>query len=193
MYKWYHDICLSLTSLSMIISMSIHIATNGIISFFFMTEQYSIVYICIYVCVCAVVVQLLSFVWFFVTPWTVTHQAPLFLGFPGKNTGVGCHFLLQGIFPTQRSNPHLLCLPHWQMGSLPLVPPREPLPFNDLSIFLGTLARYLSLLISAAWLRHCRDPWLDPGFLRVVQSSVDSVRVGGILPRIATTKIKSQV
>ena len=24
--------------------------------------------------------------------------------FPGKNTGVGCHFLLQGIFPTQRSN-----------------------------------------------------------------------------------------
>ena len=28
--------------------------------------------------------------------------------FPGKNTGVGCHFLLQGIFPTQKSNLHLL-------------------------------------------------------------------------------------
>ena len=28
--------------------------------------------------------------------------------FPGKNTGVGCHFLLQGTFPTQGSNPHLL-------------------------------------------------------------------------------------
>ena len=27
---------------------------------------------------------------------------------PGKNAGVGCHFLLQGIFSTQRSNPHLL-------------------------------------------------------------------------------------
>ena len=27
---------------------------------------------------------------------------------PGKNTGVGCHFLFQGIFPTQGSNPHLL-------------------------------------------------------------------------------------
>ena len=24
--------------------------------------------------------------------------------FPGKNTGVGCHFLLQGVFPTQESN-----------------------------------------------------------------------------------------
>ena len=30
---------------------------------------------------------------------------------PGKNTGVGCHFLLQGIFPTQGSNLHLLGLP----------------------------------------------------------------------------------
>ena len=27
---------------------------------------------------------------------------------PGKNTGVGCHFFLQGIFPTQESNPGLL-------------------------------------------------------------------------------------
>ena len=38
--------------------------------------------------------------------------------FLGKNTWGGCHFLLQGIFPTQGSNPHLL---HWQADSLPLV------------------------------------------------------------------------
>ena len=31
---------------------------------------------------------------------------------PGKNTGVRCHFLLQGIFPTQGSNPHFLCFLH---------------------------------------------------------------------------------
>ena len=37
--------------------------------------------------------------------------------FASKNTGLGCHFLLQGIFPTQESNPHLL---HWQADSLPL-------------------------------------------------------------------------
>ena len=42
---------------------------------------------------------------------------------PGNNTGVGCHALLQGIFPTQGSNPHLLCLLQWQAGSSPLVPP----------------------------------------------------------------------
>ena len=47
--------------------------------------------------------------------------------FPGKNTGVGCHALLQGISLTQGSNPHLLHLLHWQAGSLPLVPPGKPL------------------------------------------------------------------
>ena len=39
---------------------------------------------------------------------------------PGKNSGVGCHALIQGIFPTQGSNPRVLCLLHWQVGSLPL-------------------------------------------------------------------------
>ena len=45
---------------------------------------------------------------------------------PAKNTGVGCHFLLQGIFPTQGSSPHLLHVLHWLEGSLPLVPPGKP-------------------------------------------------------------------
>ena len=36
---------------------------------------------------------------------------------PGNDTGVGCHFLLQGIFPTQGLNLHLL---HLQVDSLPL-------------------------------------------------------------------------
>ena len=36
--------------------------------------------------------------------------------FPGKKTGVGCHFLFQWIFLTQGSNLHLLCLLPWQMG-----------------------------------------------------------------------------
>ena len=35
----------------------------------------------------------------------------------GKNTGVACHFLLQGIYQTQGSNPHLLRLLHWQAAS----------------------------------------------------------------------------
>ena len=46
---------------------------------------------------------------------------------PGKNTGVNCHSLLQGIFLTQESNWHLLPLLHWQVGSLPLAPPGKPI------------------------------------------------------------------
>ena len=45
---------------------------------------------------------------------------------PGKDTGVGCHALFQGIFLTQGSNPGLLRLKHWQAGSLPLAPPAKP-------------------------------------------------------------------
>ena len=45
---------------------------------------------------------------------------------PGKNTGVSCHFLLQGIFLTPGSHPRLLLLLHWQVGSLPLAPPGKP-------------------------------------------------------------------
>ena len=42
---------------------------------------------------------------------------------PGKDTVVGCHALLQGIFPTLGANPRLLCLLLWQVGSLPLAAP----------------------------------------------------------------------
>ena len=45
---------------------------------------------------------------------------------PCKKTGVGCHIILQEIFPTQESNAHLMLL-HWQAGSLLLVPLGEAL------------------------------------------------------------------
>ena len=43
-----------------------------------------------------------------------------------KTVEQGCHFLLQGIFHTQRWNLRLLCLLHHLVGSLPLVPPGKP-------------------------------------------------------------------
>ena len=46
----------------------------------------------------------------------------------GKNTGVGCPAFLQGIFLKHGSGPRLLCLLHWQVGSLPVAPPGKPLP-----------------------------------------------------------------
>ena len=65
-------------------------------------------------------VKLLSHVRLFATPWISAHQAPPpQWDVPGKNTGAGCYFLLQGTFPTQELNlglPHcrltLYCLSH---------------------------------------------------------------------------------
>ena len=54
-------------------------------------------------------VKSLSHVQFFATPWTVACTRLLCpWDFPGKSIRVGCHFLLQGIFPTRGLNPGLL-------------------------------------------------------------------------------------
>ena len=63
------------------------------------------------------------------TPWTVACQAPLSVGFPRQEYGVGCCLLLQGIIWTQGLNPGLL---HdrqsfaLQVDSLPTEPPGKP-------------------------------------------------------------------
>ena len=46
--------------------------------------------------------------------------------FLGKSTWVGCHFLLQGLFPTQGPNRSPWCRLHWQVDSLLPVPGRLP-------------------------------------------------------------------
>ena len=60
-------------------------------------------------------VKSLSHVQLFATPWTVTYQAPPSWNSPGKSAEVGCHFLLQRIFPIQGSNP----------GSNPRIKPKS--------------------------------------------------------------------
>ena len=53
-------------------------------------------------------VKLLSRVRLFATPWTVAYQDPPSMGFSRQECWMDCHFLFQGIFPTQESNPGLL-------------------------------------------------------------------------------------
>ena len=55
-----------------------------------------------------------------------SHQALCLWNSPGKNTGVDCHALLQGIFPTQGSNTCLLRPLHWQAAFLSPAPPGKP-------------------------------------------------------------------
>ena len=59
----------------------------------------------------------------------------------GKNTGVGCRFLPQGIFPTQGSNPSVFCLLSWQVDSLSLALPGKCWWLSESSLFSLGLSR----------------------------------------------------
>ena len=76
--------------------------------------------------------------------------------FPGNNTGVGCHALLQGICSTWRLNPHLFRL-HWQVGSLPLAT-WEAYTMHLCPVFLPS-SMYNFVSWSCLDLPHC---WLTP-------------------------------
>ena len=62
----------------------------------------------------------------FETVRTAAHQAPLSRDSPGKNTGVGCHALLQGIFSDPGIKPVSLEPPALVGGFFPLAPPGKP-------------------------------------------------------------------
>ena len=80
-----------------------------------------------HICAC-MHAQLLSRVRLFVTLWAVASQAPLFMGF-----SMGCLAFFQGIFLMWGSNLGLLCLLHWQVGSLSLALPGKPrTPVNNI-------------------------------------------------------------
>ena len=89
------------------------------------------------------------------TPWTAAHCP---WDFPGKNTGVGCYFLLQGIFLTQGSKLHLLHLLHWQADSIPLCYLQSPFYTRECKY----TSRWLSGNESACQCRRHRRCRFDP-------------------------------
>ena len=60
------------------------------------------------------------------TPWTPPARLLCPWNSPGKNTGVGCHSLLQGIFPTQDGS-HISCTPTLAGRLFTTVPPGKPI------------------------------------------------------------------
>ena len=89
-------------------------------------------------------VQSLSHVWLFSTLWIVAR----FLcpwNSPGKNTGVGCHFLYQGIFLTQGSNPGLLHYRWIQADSLRGILSHQGSPLNSSSFLNFPQAFWLAV------------------------------------------------
>ena len=71
-----------------------------------------------------------SHVWLFATLWTVMCQAPLSMGFPRKKYWSGLPFLSSRDLSHPGINPSLLCVSHWQVGSLPLAPPEKPIDWH---------------------------------------------------------------
>ena len=88
---------------------------------------------------------------FMTTPWTVALQAPLFMG---KNTGVGCHFLLQGIFLSEELN-HISCIAG---GLFTTEPPGKPFQLKSMNSNLRLTVRgfpEISYVSLEDLLSHC--------------------------------------
>ena len=82
--------------------------------------------------VCACVISHFSYVWLFVTLWTVACQAPLSMGFSRQEDWSGLPHPSPEDLPHPGLNPCPLHLLNWQIGSLVLVPPGKTLVFSAL-------------------------------------------------------------
>ena len=83
-----------------------------------------------------VVLTCFSCVQLFVTPWTVAHLAPLSMGFSRQEYWSGLLCPPPADLPDPGITPASLCLLHWEVGSLPLVPPGKPNIYMDLHIII---------------------------------------------------------
>ena len=81
---------------------------------------------------------------------------------------MGCHFLLQGIFPTQRSN---LCLLHWQADSLPLSYLASPKFF----IYFGSSRSKLRHVESVLLIWNNYRWWIYATYVNICTSDIQTV------------------
>ena len=107
------------------------------------------------------VLSCFSRVWLFATLWTVARLLCPWNS-PGKNTGVDCCALLQGIFLTQGLNPHFLCLLHWQAKSWTWLSNLHSLSSlvttNATLLLLGLFIVAFCLPAVSPWANCCQAP-----------------------------------
>ena len=115
-------------------------------------------------------------------PWPVRFLCPR--DFPGKNTGVGCHFLLQRVFPTYGLNLRLLHL-------LPSLPPGVGYCACKLSLFFFFLTNSHSSLKS--YLVCSSLPEGFPDFLEDIRSSCSEPLVSAFIILVIFSKALSSV
>ena len=91
-------------------------------------------------------------------PMDCSCRASLSMGFSRQEYWSGCHFLLQGILPTQGLNPYLLYLLHWQANSLPLSLPGKP-SFESTPVIYTIFNMKESESVSHSVLSDFATPW----------------------------------
>ena len=116
------------------------------------------------------------------TPWTVACEVLCPWDFSGKNIEVGCHALLQGIFPKQGSNLHLLhcrqILYHWATGDLTYLNYIHKDPISK----GGHIHRYQGLDFKATFGKDIIQPIIGSGLLKrlVAEKARSQVREAGM-------------
>ena len=105
-----------------------------------------------------------SRVWPFASPWTNPPDSSVHGDSSGKNSGVGCHSLLQGIFSTQELNRDLLHCRQilWQMsyqGSLPLMMSSNVIFCTASSAGISQGLRYCFILSCFYMYPKAQTPW----------------------------------
>ena len=101
----------------------------------------------------ACVLSRFSQVWLFAIPCAAACQAPLSVGSPGKNTGVGCVPPSRGSSWPRDQTPISCCLLHWQADSLPLAALRKPFK-RWLRIYFSLLRQTTNQHIFTKWSQY---------------------------------------
>ena len=118
----------------------------------------------------------------FATAWTAALQALLSMDFPGKHTGMGCHVLLQGIFPTQGQN-LLLLSPTVAGGFFPTTPPGKPLGNRQLQPTTTNISmKHQSHTESTATDQRTRLVSRNQGLIPGVSDKAESSQPSGVPP-----------
>ena len=96
----------------------------------------------IYFLVCVYMLSCFGHVRFLVTLWTMAYQFPLFMGSSRQDYWSGLPFSTPGDLPDPGIEPNLLCLRHWKVGSLSLVPPGKS-SLSRIVVFYFSISSYV--------------------------------------------------
>ena len=106
----------------------------------------------------------LSCIWLFVTPWTVAHQAPLFMGFSRQECWSGLPFPPPGNLPDPGIKPTSPASPALQADSFTMEPTTAMVIMSEVGLPSELFKHWVSVCLSSFWWKCVQDyiPWSVP-------------------------------